>query len=99
MARVPTTFPANYTQAPRWRLNPTYPGCHPRLRFQSHEQPPGNALLADTQTFTYVIPDQEQWSAFLRGNLALNAETHIVAEYFYSSTRSRAGLRRRLKVA
>jgi len=39
---------------------------------------------ADTQLWTQVIPDQEQYSGFLRGSLALGANNTLALEYFYS---------------
>ena len=80
----PTTFPANYTQGTTVATNPSYPGCFPPSSLAIPSTPANTRCFADTQTFTYVIPDQEQWSAFLRGNLALNPNNTLFAEYFYS---------------
>lgn len=78
----PTTFPANYTQGTTVATNPFYPGCFPPSSINTGAV--GTRCFADTQSFTYVIPDQEQYSAFLRGNLALGPNNTLFAEYFYA---------------
>jgi iron complex outermembrane receptor protein len=85
----PTTFPANYTQASTGvNVNPTYPNCNPPTSISTAEPPPlgltPGICGADTQSFTTVIPDQEQWSAFLRGSLALGKDHTASLEYFYA---------------
>ena len=85
----PTTFPANYTQASTAvNVNPTYPNCAPPTSISTLEAPPlglaPGICGADTQSFTTVVPDQEQWSAFLRGSLALGKDHTASLEYFFS---------------
>ncbi len=86
----PTTSPANYSQsATGVNTNPTFPGCQPPTSISTPGQAPpvglsGNICGADTQSFTTVVPDQEQWSAFLRGSLALGKDHTASLEYFYS---------------
>ncbi len=86
----PTTFPANYTQASTAvNVNPTYPNCAPPTSINTIGAPAGVGLTpgicgADTQSFTTVVPDQEQWSALLRGSLALGKDHTASLEYFLS---------------
>ena len=85
-----TTFPANYSQSSTGvNINPTYPNCAPPRSISTPGAPTGVGLTtglcgADTQGFTTVIPDQEQWSAFLRGSLALGKDHTASLEYFFS---------------
>ena len=90
----PTTFPANYSQVVSGvtvvpNTNPTYPDCLPPRSISTPEPPPiglsGRICGADTQGFTTVLPNQDQWSGFLRGSLALGQEHTATLEYFYSS--------------
>jgi iron complex outermembrane receptor protein len=85
----PTTFPANYTQSSTGvNTNPTHPNCAPPTSISTVIPPPlglnGPICGADTQGFTTVVPDQEQWSAFLRGSLALGQNHTASLEYFFS---------------
>jgi iron complex outermembrane receptor protein len=83
----PTTFPANYSQTVAGKTiiantNPSLPGCLPPSSIIASAVAT-NRCNADTQTFTNVLPEQEQASAFLRGSLALG--DHLLsAEYFKS---------------
>ena len=87
----PTTFPANYSQTvgtTTITTNPSLPGCQPPLSIQTGPGPLGlgtNRCGADTQGFTQTVPDQEQWSAFLRGSLALGKDHTAYAEYFFAN--------------
>jgi iron complex outermembrane recepter protein len=88
----PTTFPANYTQSSTAvNVNPYYPNCAPPTSISTPQPPPiglnGPICGADTQSFTTVVPNQEQWSAFLRGSLALGKEHTLALEYFFSSNK------------
>ncbi len=88
----PTTFPANYTQSStNVNVNPTYPACQPPTSISTPQPPPiglnGPICGADTQGFTTVVPNQEQWSVFLRGSLALGKEHTASLEYFFSSNK------------
>jgi iron complex outermembrane receptor protein len=83
----PTTFPANYSQG-TITTNPSLPNCEPPLSIQTGPGPIGlgtNRCGADTQGYTQTVPDQEQWSAFLRGSLALGKNTTAYAEYFFAN--------------
>lgn len=86
----PTTFPANYSQTGRIsNTNPSLPsGCLPP---SSIAVPEANGTtircFADTQVYTNVVPEQEQWGAFLRGSLALGADHTASLEYFKSYNR------------
>ena len=87
----PTTFPANYSQSVSGvttvaNTNPTLPGCAPPLSIAT-PLPIGlgpTRCGADTQLYTNVIPEQEQWSAFLKGSLALGSNNTLTGEYFYA---------------
>lgn len=89
----PTTFPANYNQVVGGvtvvpSTNPTYPDCAPPRSISTTEPPPlgltGPICGADTQGFTTVVPNQDQWSGILRGSLALGQNHTATLEYFYS---------------
>jgi iron complex outermembrane recepter protein len=88
----PTTFPANYSQTVAGtttvaNANPTVPNCMPPTSLFAPEPGIGlgtNRCGADTQGFTWTIPEQEQMSLFLRGSLALGANHTASAEYFRS---------------
>lgn len=86
----PTTFPANYSQTVGGvtriaNTNPSLPGCLPPSSIIASAVAT-NRCNADTQTFTNVVPEQEQASAFLRGSLALG--DHLLsAEYFKSQNK------------
>lgn len=85
----PTTFPANYSQSVGGvttvsAANPTVPDCLPPSSIFTPEPVVGLGTTrcgADTQTFTWTVPKQEQMSAFLRGSLALGNHT-LHGEYF-----------------
>ena len=79
----PTTFPGNYTQTGTipTATNPYIPGCFPPSSIRVGNN---SFCSADTQLFTQVIPDQEQYSGFLRGSLALGSNNTLALEYFYS---------------
>jgi len=79
----PTTFPGNYTQTGtiNTATNPYVPGCFPPSSIRVGNN---SFCSADTQLWTQVIPDQEQYSGFLRGSLALGANNTLALEYFYS---------------
>ena len=84
----PTTFPANYSQTfgtpavtTISNTNPTLPGCFPP---SSIRPTTATACAADTQVYTNVVPEQENFSAFLRGSWALNANNTLYSEYFWS---------------
>lgn len=86
----PTTFPSNYTQSSTGvNTNPSWPGCEPPLSISTPGVAPpvglsGNICGADTQGFTTVVPNQDQWSGFLKGSLALGQDHTASLEYFYS---------------
>ena len=90
----PTTFPANYSQVVGTtttvnNTNPTFPNCEPPRSISTPGVAPpvglsGNICGADTQGFTTVVPNQDQWSGFLRGSLALGQDHTASLEYFYS---------------
>jgi len=88
----PTTFPANYSQSVGGvntitNTNPSLPNCFPPSSILAPDPAVGlgtNRCGADTQTFTYVIPNQEQWSAFVRGSLAIASNHTAYLEYFYA---------------
>ena len=91
----PTTFPANYSQVVSGattvtNTNPSLlsdPKCEPPKSIFAPEPVVGlgtNRCGADTQGFTTVVPNQDQWSAFLRGSLALGQNHTLTGEYFYS---------------
>ena len=87
-ALSPTTFPANYSQPSTGvNVNPFYPQCAPPLSISTPLplQLNGNICGADTQGFTTVVPNQDQWSAFLRGSLALGQNHTASLEYFFSN--------------
>jgi iron complex outermembrane recepter protein len=87
----PTTFPANYSQTVGTtttvsNTNPSLPNCFPPTSLAT-PLPIGlgpTRCGADTQSWTNVIPEQEQWSAFLKGSLALGSNNTLTGEYFYS---------------
>jgi len=87
----PTTFPANYSQTVAGvttvaNTNPSLPNCFPPSSIAT-PLPIGlgpTRCGADTQIFTNVIPDQEQWSVFLKGSLALGTNNTLSAEYFWA---------------
>jgi len=89
----PTTFPANYSQVVSGvttvsNTNPSLPECGPPLSILAPEPVVGlgtNRCGADTQLYTTVVPNQEQWSGVLRGSLALGQNHLATVEYFYSS--------------
>ena len=87
-ALSPTTFPANYNQTGTvTNTNPSLPGCFPPSSILAADPLVGlgtNRCGADTQTFTYVVPNQEQWSTFLRGSLAVGSNHTAYLEYFFS---------------
>ncbi len=75
-----TTFPGNYNQG-TVNTNPTFPACQPP---RSNNIP----LVSDVQCrYDYtqqiqLIPEQEQWSFFTRGTVALGANNQVFVEYF-----------------
>jgi len=83
----PTTFPANYSQAGRiTNTNPSLAsGCAPPASIAVPEAN-GTTIrcFADTQTFTNVVPIQDQIGLFLRGSLALGTNHLASLEYFKS---------------
>jgi len=86
----PTTFPANWSQSPGVAsTNPGLPGCFPPSSISVPSSLLGNSIqcFADTQLWTNVIPEQEQWSAILKGSLALGANATASLEYFWSQNR------------
>jgi iron complex outermembrane receptor protein len=88
----PTTFPANYSQVVNGvtkvsNTNPSLPECGPPLSIFAPQPGVGlgtNRCGADTQLYTTVVPNQEQWSGILRGSLALGPNHTATAEYFYA---------------
>jgi len=88
----PTTFPANYSQVVNGvttvtNTNPSLPECGPPLSIFAPQPVVGlgtNRCGADTQLYTTVVPNQDQWSGFLRGSLALGQNHTLTGEYFYS---------------
>ncbi len=90
----PTTFPANYTQSSTGvNTNPYYPACQPPRSISTPEPPPvglnGTICGADTQGYTTVVPNQEQWSVFMRGSLALGKSAHGASRVFLFVERNR----------
>ncbi|MCU0950478.1 MAG: TonB-dependent receptor [Burkholderiaceae bacterium] len=91
-ATSPTTFPANWTQTVAGtttvnNANPSAPGCQPPTSLSLPWFAGSAPCNADTQGFTWTIPEQEQWSGFLRGSLALGADHTVSLEYFRSYNR------------
>lgn len=98
----PTTFPANYSQsvpAPTAtnpnatavtiaNTNPSLPGCLPPSSIIASVVAT-NRCNADTQIFTNTIPEQEQYSLFAKGSLALGADHLATLEYFNAYNRIR----------
>jgi iron complex outermembrane recepter protein len=85
----PTTFPANYSQSSTGvNTNPTHPTCLSPTSISTREPPPigltGSICGADTQQITTVVPNQEQWSAIMKGSFALGQNHTASLEYFYS---------------
>jgi len=91
-ALSPTTFPANYSQTVGTTTtvaaaNPTVPNCQPPTSIFAPEARVGLGTTrcgADTQTFTWTVPEQEQTSAFLKGSYALGKDHNAYLEYFWS---------------
>ena len=93
-ALSPTTFPGNYSQTVGAvttivNTNPSLPGCLPPTSINSGPTFAqggtglgANVCGADNQTFVNQVPEQDQWSAFLRGSLALGANHTAFVEYF-----------------
>jgi iron complex outermembrane receptor protein len=85
----PTTFPANYSQTVAGRTtiaatNPSLPGCEPPTSILT-PLPIGlgpTRCGADTQSWTNTVPEQDQWSLFLRGSMNLGSSNTAYAEYF-----------------
>jgi iron complex outermembrane receptor protein len=91
-ALSPTTFPANYTQG-SLVTNPSIPTCAPPTSIYT---PQGNGVGlgttrcgADTQAFTWTIPDQKQWNGSIRGTLALDANHTASFDYFKANNKVR----------
>ena len=89
-ALSPTTFPANYSQG-ALVTNPSIPNC---LAPTSLYTPQGNGIGlgttrcgADTQAFTWTLPKQKQWTAYIRGALALGNDHTASLEYFKSNNK------------
>jgi iron complex outermembrane recepter protein len=88
-ATSPTTFPANWSQVVGGTTtvaaaNPSAPGCEPPTSVSLPWFPGASPCAADTQGFTWTVPEQEQWSFFGRGALALGEHTASL-EYFFSN--------------
>jgi iron complex outermembrane recepter protein len=88
----PTTFPANYSQG-ALVTNPTIPTCLPPTSLYT---PQGNGVGlgltrcgADTQAFTWTIPDQKQWNGSIRGTLALGPNHTASFDYFKANNKVR----------
>lgn len=90
----PTTFPANYSQSVNGvttvaNTNPSLPGCLPPSSIIATAVAT-NRCNADTQIFTNTVPEQEQYSLFLKGSLALGNDHLATLEYFNSYNRIRS---------
>jgi iron complex outermembrane receptor protein len=82
----PTTFPANYSQSVGGvttvaNANPSLPGCLPPSSIIASAVAT-NRCNADTQIFTNTIPEQWQYSGYLKGALALGSDHTASIEYF-----------------
>jgi len=85
----PTTFPANYTQTgtvPQGSNPSLAQGCQPPTSIRAPEAN-GSVIrcFADTQGFTNTIPEQTQYSLFLKGTYLLGGDHKASAEYFLST--------------
>lgn len=90
----PTTFPANYSQTVNGvtviaNTNPSLPGCLPPSSIIASAVAT-NRCNADTQIFTNTIPEQFQYSGYLKGALALGTDHTASVEYFNSYNRIRS---------
>lgn len=83
----PTTFPANYSQTGTIaNTNPSLAGgCQAPSSIAAPEAN-GTTIrcFADTQIFTNVVPEQDQWGAYLKGSLALGSN-HVASLEYYKS--------------
>jgi iron complex outermembrane recepter protein len=79
-----TTFPANYSQG-SLLTNPTFPTCQPPTSIARDAVSCG----ADTQAFTWTIPDQKQWNGSIRGTLALGPNHTASFDYFKANNKVR----------
>lgn len=89
----PTTFPANYSQTVAGQTviantNPSLPGCLPPSSIIAAAVAT-NRCNADTQIFTNTIPEQWQYSAYVKGALALGTDHTASLEYFNSFNKIR----------
>ncbi len=89
----PTTFPANYSQTVNGvttvsNTNPSLPGCAPPASIIASAVAT-NRCNADTQTFTNTIPEQWQYSGYMKGSLALGTDHTATLEYFNAYNRIR----------
>jgi iron complex outermembrane recepter protein len=90
----PTTFPANYSQSVAGvttvaNANPSLPGCQPPSSIIATAVAT-NRCNADTQIFTNTIPEQWQYSAYVKGALNLGTDHTATVEYFNANNRLRS---------
>jgi iron complex outermembrane receptor protein len=79
----PTTFPGNYSQPSTGvATNPSLPNCRPPSSVLVPDVFGPDNCRYDYTARIQLIPEQEQWSFFGRGTLALNADTQLFVEYF-----------------
>ena len=88
-----TTFPANYSQTVNGvttvaNANPSLPGCQPPSSIIASAVAT-NRCNADTQIFTNTVPEQWQYSGYVKGSLALGTEHTATLEYFNAYNRIR----------
>jgi iron complex outermembrane receptor protein len=78
-----TTFPGNYSQSSTGvATNPTVPNCQPTLSVLVPDVYGPNSCRYDYTQRIQLIPDQEQWSLFLRATAALGANNQVFFEFF-----------------
>jgi iron complex outermembrane receptor protein len=78
-----TSFPANYSQSStNVSTNPTLPNCQPTASVLVPDVYGPNSCRYDYTQRIQLIPEQEQWSFFGRGTVALGANNQVFLEYF-----------------
>ncbi len=78
-----TSFPANYSQSSTGvSTNPSLPNCQPTTSVLVPDVYGPNSCRYDYTQAIQLIPEQEQWSFFGRGTVALGANNQVFLEYF-----------------
>lgn len=76
-----TTFPGNYTQnGVAGTFNPSLPDCNPVT-----SNPAGGICRFDYVPFINIIPEQEQWSAIVKGSYAVDKSNTVSLEYIQAN--------------